>query len=729
MLLVELVERTSDRIRWIIATRSDAGLPVASWIGYGRTDVPIGEEDLRFTPDEALAAADETPDGLNPQEIEALRDLTGGWPIALGIALRMRVHAADLRTAASGTREMVYRYLAEQVFEGLSRTEQRFLLDTSVLSVVDETIAEEYGLTPETFAELRGRVTFLTAIAPGAYRYHDLFRDFLERELRRRGAGEWYRAHAAGGAVLERHESPERALALYTRAGDVDDILRIVEHDGFALLERGEGELLAAALDAVPEALVRTLAGALGLRAMLEASRGNFALAEAGFLAAIERACDQVLRITLVHRYAIELVRHERDCIPLLEPYAADASVPLPLRVPVLGTLATAYIGARRIADAIATMQRALDLLEPFAEETAARVLQQAAYVASFAGDHERARGYASRAVELALRHDLYEVAARANSPLYTIANDESDAPIAILAILDKLLECARKGASRQARTYGLIASYEIEVERGDDAALERLDRALDDTGVVVPLLQSETLLPAQALRAAWNGEFRRAYELLGGSADTQGSDERRALRSAEIALYAFAAGLRDEGEAALRDVVASLERGAGPSRRVARTHLFVALAELVRGRVSAARRHVAEAERTLAPSMRRLRALAHAVRALGRAQLGQIEPSSVAGSLERLRAEHFGGIARLLGTLPLAANEAIGGFAQLTPSEREILQLLATGASTKDVAVRTARSPQTVDTHIRSICRKLRCSGRREALAVAIGSGWVSVG
>jgi DNA-binding CsgD family transcriptional regulator len=32
------------------------------------------------------------------------------------------------------------------------------------------------------------------------------------------------------------------------------------------------------------------------------------------------------------------------------------------------------------------------------------------------------------------------------------------------------------------------------------------------------------------------------------------------------------------------------------------------------------------------------------------------------------------------------------------------------------------------VDTHIRSICRKLNCSGRREAIAIATGAGWVTV-
>jgi two-component system response regulator DegU len=80
--------------------------------------------------------------------------------------------------------------------------------------------------------------------------------------------------------------------------------------------------------------------------------------------------------------------------------------------------------------------------------------------------------------------------------------------------------------------------------------------------------------------------------------------------------------------------------------------------------------------------------------------------------------------MALLLSALPLQKPET--AYVALTPSEREILQLLAAGASTKDVAGKTGRSPHTVDTHIRSICRKLNCSGRREAVALATRAGWV---
>jgi LuxR family maltose regulon positive regulatory protein len=725
-LLVDLIERSGERIRWVIATRSDAGLPVASWVGYGRMDYPVGEDDLRFTAEEALATADDAQASAEPGEIEALRQLTGGWPIALSIALRTRTHASDLRAAASGTREMVYRYLAEQVFAGLSRPEQRFLLRTSVFSTFDGAIAEQLGATGEFLAELRRNVAFLTTSAADEYRYHDLFREFLEHELRRAGSGAWYDAHVDAGRLLEgRPGGDVLALKLYVKVGAVEPAVGIVQRDGIALLERGEGETVAAAIDVIPGAVRSGNPALIGIRAMIDANRGRFDIAEAGFISAIDRAREVGLRVALVHRYAIELVRQDRDCTQLLEPYAADETLPSELRVPVLGTLATGYVRAGRIDDALATIRRATERQELIDDDRRARLYQQAAYVHQFAPARDRARTYARLAIELATARGLFEVAARAYSVLYTVINFEDDDPIAALAILDKLEECARKGASRQVRIFGAVASYAVETERGDEAALERLDRELLDDDAA-PAARAQALPPAYALRAAWEGDFRRAYELLAGTAERQTFDERRALRSAETALYAFAAGLHAEGEAALHDALAVLERCA-PSTRVVRSHLALALTELVRGRSSFAHRQLAEAERKLTPQMRRLRTFVNAVRAMERVHLEQADPAALVAALERLRAEHFGGIARLLAVLPVARAEE-PGYGQLTPSEREILQLLAKGASTKDVASKTGRSPQTVDTHIRSICRKLNCSGRREAVAIATGAGWVSV-
>jgi LuxR family maltose regulon positive regulatory protein len=725
-LFADLIERTSEHINWIIAARSDVGLPVGTWIAYGRMDIPLGEDDLRFTTQEALAAAEQNTSDIDAQEVEALRHLTEGWPVALTIALRTRTHAADLRTASSGTREMVYRYLVEQVFTGLTLPQRAFALATSVFSSFDSGIAEALGANAEFLHDFRARVAFLSEVSPGEYRYHDLFRDFLETELRRAGEREWVRALGEGAELLERREEYQAALVLYTKADAGNDILRILERCGFSLFEEGASEALASALSAVSEQQRQSNATALGLRAMLDANLGRFEIAERGFLTAIDLAKnDDDVRLRLVHRYAIELVRSDRDPIAFLEPHARDSGIDPRYRVPLLGTLATAYVHAGRSSDALTAIASAMSLLnQSISDEVRARLYQQASYVERYAGSKEKARTYATSAVELALENNLFELAARAYSVLYTIVRDTTDDPLESLNVLTNLSECARKGASSQAALFALVASYDVEVERGDDRMLEDLDRQMHETQTSLPRLRTTGVLPVVAMRQAWNGEFAPAFETLRGTSAEQTTNEQRALRASETALYAMAAGLHEDGEQELQIAVTALDAISASAKDAIRSRLLLALAELVRGHDTAAHRHLTDAEHAIGASMPRLRTLAQAVRTIYRLQLGQCDSTAFEAALDRLRAQQFAGYARLLAALP--ATERQGGYASLTPAEREILHLLAKGASTKEVANKTKRSPHTVDTHIRSICRKLSCSGRREAVALATSQGWV---
>ena len=725
-LLADLAERSAPRIKWIIAARSDVGLPVGSWIAYGLMDLPLGEEDLRFTTDEALAAADANAAGLDPQEVEALRQLTEGWPVALTIAIRTRTHSRDLRTASFGTREMIYRYLAEQVYAGLSEEQRAFALASSVFSSFDTAIAQEMGATTAFIQDLRSKIAFLNEPAPGKYRYHDLFRDFLETELRRGGEREFAQSLCRSAGILERREEFAGALALYSKAQSGTDILRIVDSQGFALFERGEREALASALEAIAPG-TRQDARILGIRAMIEASRGRFEAAEHDFLSAIELSGeDNDLRLRLVYRYAIESVRRGRDCSALLEPYARDDSLPRNLRIPLLGTLSTAYAANGRTAEGATAIAQALQLCDASINDDArARLYQQASYALYAAGDYEQARRYAQSAAELATALDLYEVAARAYLNLFVVVYEEEDDPLKWLSILDRVAESARKGASNQAKIFALVEAYPIEVERGNDSEIERLAALLDETRALYPQGYSRALKPADAMREASGGNFGRAYEALAGDAPAGDTSERRALRSAMTSLYALAAGLSAEGDAAFTEAAAALAHAKDESRRTIQARVFLALADLVRGHSAGAHRHLNEAERAGERSSRRMRALVGAARAVYRVRMGHEDEAARSAALERLRAEHYGGMARLIAALPLE-EESGSAYGALTSAEREILQLLATGASTKDVAGRTGRSPHTVDTHIRSICRKLHCSGRREAVALATSQGWV---
>jgi len=70
----------------------------------------------------------------------------------------------------------------------------------------------------------------------------------------------------------------------------------------------------------------------------------------------------------------------------------------------------------------------------------------------------------------------------------------------------------------------------------------------------------------------------------------------------------------------------------------------------------------------------------------------------------------------------------ADGADAVLTPREREVLALLAAGASNKAIARALSVSVHTAKFHVASITEKLGAGGRLEAVAIGIRSGLVMV-
>lgn len=72
----------------------------------------------------------------------------------------------------------------------------------------------------------------------------------------------------------------------------------------------------------------------------------------------------------------------------------------------------------------------------------------------------------------------------------------------------------------------------------------------------------------------------------------------------------------------------------------------------------------------------------------------------------------------RLANLLPEAAESSVS---RLSPRESEVLDLMADGLKTEEIAQRLVLSPQTVETHVRNLKRKLGARTRVHALAIAL--------
>ena len=62
-----------------------------------------------------------------------------------------------------------------------------------------------------------------------------------------------------------------------------------------------------------------------------------------------------------------------------------------------------------------------------------------------------------------------------------------------------------------------------------------------------------------------------------------------------------------------------------------------------------------------------------------------------------------------------------------LTERELEVVRLLATGVSNKEIAAQLHVSPNTVRVHLRNISTKLEAQSRTEIAMIAVRNGWVA--
>ena len=156
---------------------------------------------------------------------------------------------------------------------------------------------------------------------------------------------------------------------------------------------------------------------------------------------------------------------------------------------------------------------------------------------------------------------------------------------------------------------------------------------------------------------------------------------------------------------------------GEGTTVRARKTVALVSLALLLQGRPSDAASCLDRLGKTKIRD-NGVWLLVGSCRVACRYALGIANARDFADSLRRLDGSRFAGYARLLRVLPIWSDLA-SRLGTLTTAELKVLQLLKAGHSSKEIGGQLSRSRLTVDTHVKSILRKLECASRREAVAL----------
>ena len=721
-----LIELCKGKISWVLASRSSAGLPVASWLAYRDADLPIGEVDLRFTLDEATAAAGEAGLRIGQDETHSLLQITEGWPAALTFALTTSTRSSDLRNVSAATREMTYRFLAEQVYNALTADERELLEVAIALPTIDIVVLERAGFDRalQIVEGLHERTAFISQESSNVYRCHDLFRDFLRHQSALNGKRAQQQVNKRAAKALESGGDIEHAVAAYAAAGAKDDLLRLLETHGFNLLERAQSDVVAKAIDALDEGVRRRSGCALALQGALYAMTGRAARA-----AEILRRALTVLGSSdeLVANAALRLASIEanagKDACSILSRIESDTHQHIAYRVEAVSFIAAQKAVNGHYQAAAMAIDRSLKMLGELETDSArARSLHKIGIAYHHLGRINLAEEALRLSSEIATELHLFAVASRANAVLSNLALHSDD-------FLQQLryATLAREAAAKAGDTFALqtatlqVLSANTSLGRNKEAeALEQSLLALGGNEVV-----NRHVSILRAVRLAWEGKFDAAHRLLSQTWLTMPFDFDRMTCGAACALFLAFDGRKRESASVIEIVIPIIEKCNAPGRygvRAAATaRSFCALAEAVNGRITHAQRLLKDLKLENDVVCGLFYEIVHDLaRFIGKRTVDTYGANT---AVARLMKSDYCSVAKILkACCDRLARSALAGenSARLTSSEIMVLKDLDVGFSAKEIAEVSGRSINTVRVHIANALTKLECHGQAQAIRSA---------
>src|SRR5215472_8589909 len=229
-----LMMRAPEELRFVLATRHDVRLGLHRLRLEGEL-AEIREPDLRFTVAEASELFDAA--GVKLPDPALLVERTEGWAAGLRLAaLSLAGHPDPGRFAEefSGTERTVAEYLLAEVLDRQPERVRRLLLRTSVLERVNGELADL--LTGDSGGErvlqdLEQANAFVVSLDARRswFRYHHLFADLLQLELRRTEPAETATLHQLAAGWLAEHGYPVEAIRQAQATRDWGRATRLLE--------------------------------------------------------------------------------------------------------------------------------------------------------------------------------------------------------------------------------------------------------------------------------------------------------------------------------------------------------------------------------------------------------------------------------------------------------------------------------------------------------------------
>lgn len=257
-----LIQHIPDNLHLVISSRTRPNWDLLTSMKVKNELLEIRQKDLMFTFDEVeVLLRDYYECEVDDLEIEKIFSATEGWVIAIGMIwqqLTVNGSLSDVLVNKAQSLDDLFKFLAMEVFQKQPPMVQQFLESTCIFDELTGQLCDDVlGISGASamLENISNRNLFLYSIGDGQYRYHALFKEFLEKQLRTTNDRQYRMLHERSGNYYYRQGLMVQAIYHFEVIQDFANVAKILDKHGQVMIENGQLESLLERLKRIPDLL------------------------------------------------------------------------------------------------------------------------------------------------------------------------------------------------------------------------------------------------------------------------------------------------------------------------------------------------------------------------------------------------------------------------------------------------------------------------------------------
>ncbi|MEC5425628.1 BTAD domain-containing putative transcriptional regulator [Virgibacillus sp. C22-A2] len=251
MFVLYLVDHVPSNLHIVISSRNKPKWDAMAKLKMEGELLEITQTDLSLSPDEMYFILEDIYHlRVKDEDIDKIYQLTEGWTIAFNMLAQQLNGDTTVEKVIQNRQsslEDLFDYLASEVLSKQSLIMQQFLLQSSVMEILSPVGCDhilQINGSGEILAGLVEQNLFIVSGEGHYYRYHALFKAFLENRLFKTYKNEYEGLHKRAGNYYEREGNIEAALYHYRKIKEYNTIAYLLNKHGLQILQSGRHQNL-----------------------------------------------------------------------------------------------------------------------------------------------------------------------------------------------------------------------------------------------------------------------------------------------------------------------------------------------------------------------------------------------------------------------------------------------------------------------------------------------------